>query len=165
MAVRDFSQVTKDKSPECAIDTPCAPDDVTGKVQELASAVALKTENVASDVSQKAQDWAGNVADKAQETAAAAVHTTDDGLAAVGHQMNALGAKVREAAPHNGTVGAAATVVADELQAGGQYLQGHGLEAIGKDLTEVVRKHPMPSVLVGFGLGCLIGMMLLQRRS
>jgi hypothetical protein len=79
--------------------------------------------------------------------------------------MNALGAKVRETAPHNGTVGAAAAVVADELQAGGQYLEGHGLEAIGKDLTDVVRKHPIPSVLVGFGLGCLIGMMLLQKRS
>jgi hypothetical protein len=165
MAVRNFSPVTKDNSPECAINTPCAPDDVTGKVQELASAVVLKTEDVASDVSQKAQDWAGNVADKAQETAAAAVHKTDDGIAAVGHQMNALGAKVREAAPHNGTVGATAKVVADDLQAGGQYLEGHGLEAIGKDLTDVVRNHPIPSVLVGFGLGCLIGMMLLQRRS
>jgi hypothetical protein len=161
----DFTPVTKDKPTEFGVTTPCAPNDVAGKVQELASAVVLKTEDVAVDVSNKAQDWAGNVADKAQETATAAVHKADDGIAAVGHQMNALGEKVREAGPHNGTLGSATTAVADELQAGGHYLEGHGLEAIGKDLTDVVRRHPIPSLLLGFGIGCLIGMTLLQRRS
>jgi hypothetical protein len=165
MAVRNFQPATKDKSTECEVTTPCAPNDVTGKAQELASAVVLKAEDVASDVGHKAQDWAGNVADKAQETAAAVVHKTDDGIAAVGYQMNALGGKVRDAAPQNGTMGSAAKVVADELQAGGRYLEGHGVEAIGKDLTEVVRRHPIPSVLVGFGIGCLLGMVLFQRRS
>jgi ElaB/YqjD/DUF883 family membrane-anchored ribosome-binding protein len=165
MAVRNFQQVTKDKTNECETNTVCEPNDVTGKVQELASAVVLKAEDVAADVSHKAQDWAGNVADKAQETAAAVVHKTDDGIAAVGHQMNALGGKVRDAAPHNGPIGSAAKVMADELQAGGHYLEGHGVEAIGKDLTDVVRRHPIPSVLVGFGIGCMIGMLLFQRRS
>jgi hypothetical protein len=165
MAVRNFTPVTNDKPAEFGATTPCAPNDVTGKAQELASAVVLKTEDVAADVSNKAQDWAGAVADKAQETATAAVHKADDGIAAVGHQMNALGEKVREAGPHNGTLGSATTAVADELQAGGHYLEGHGLEAIGKDLTDVVRRHPIPSLLLGFGIGCLIGMTLLQRRS
>jgi hypothetical protein len=165
MAVRNFAPVTKEKSTEEAANMACASNDVAGKVQDLASAVVLKTENVASDLSNKAQDWAGNVAAKAQETASAAVGKADDGIAAVGHQMNALGDKVREAGPHNGTLGSATAAVADELQAGGHYLEGHGLEAIGKDLTDVVRRHPVPSLLVGFGLGCLIGMTLLQRRS
>jgi ElaB/YqjD/DUF883 family membrane-anchored ribosome-binding protein len=165
MAARSFPQVTKDKSTECETNTVCPPHDVPGKAQELASAVVLKAEDVAADVSHKAQDWAGNVADKAQETASAVVHKTDDGIAAVGHQMNALGGRVRDAAPHNGAIGSAAKVVADELQAGGHYLEGHGIEAIGKDLTEVVKRHPIPSVLVGIGIGCLLGMVLLQRRS
>lgn len=165
MAVRNFQPVTKDKATGCEANTDSAPNDVTGKAQELATAVVLKAEDVASDVSHKAQDWAGNVADKAQETASAVVHKTDDGIAAVGHQMNALGEKVRNAAPHNGALGSAAKVVADELQAGGHYLEGHGVEAIGKDLTDVVRRHPIPSVLVGFGLGCLVGMLLFQKRS
>jgi ElaB/YqjD/DUF883 family membrane-anchored ribosome-binding protein len=172
MAVRNFSPVTNDKSTECEVNMPCAPDDVKGKaqevkgkVQELASSVALKAEDVAADVSHKAQDWAGNVANKAQETASAVIDKADDGIAAVGHQMNALGGKVRDAAPHNGAIGSAATAVANELQAGGHYLEGHGLEAIGKDLTDVVRRHPVPALMIGFGIGCLIGMTLLQRRS
>jgi ElaB/YqjD/DUF883 family membrane-anchored ribosome-binding protein len=132
-------------------------------VRELASSVAQTVQEVASDVGHKAQDWASNVANKAQETASAAVDTTNDGIAAVGHQMNALGDTVRNAAPRHGVIGSAATTVADELQAGGRYLEGHGLQDMGKDLTALVRHYPIGSVLVGFGLGCLLGMAL--RRS
>jgi hypothetical protein len=103
------------------------------------------------------------VADKAQETASAAVDKTNDGIAAVGHQMTALGGTVRKAAPQGGLIGSAATTVADKLQAGGRYLEGHGLQDMGKDLTSIVRHYPVQSVLVGFGLGCLLGMTLRRR--
>ena len=165
MAVRSFAQDGKLKSAEFECATAPAPNDVKGKVRVLASAVVLQAEGAAADVSNKAQEWAGNVANKAQETASAAVEKTNEGIAAVGHQMNTLAGSVRNAAPHNGTLGSAATTVANELQAGGHYLEGHGLEAIGKDLTEVVRRHPIPAILAGFGIGCLIGMVLLPRRS
>ena len=163
MAIRSFPQDGKIKPGEFEANTTCEPNDVKGKVQELASSVVLQVEETATDVSNKAQEWAGNVANKAQETASAAMDRTNDGIAAVGHQMNALGSVL--GCPHNGTLGSAAKVVADELQAGGHYLEEHGLEAIGKDLTEVVRRHPIPSVLVGFGLGCLLGMAIMPRRS
>jgi hypothetical protein len=165
MAIRSFSQGTNDNATECEANTGCAPNDVKGKVQELASAVAQEVKDVATDVSNKAQDWAGNVANKAQETASAAVDKTNDGIAAVGHQIRALGGAVRDAAPQKGALGSAATTVAADLQAGGRYLEGHGLEAIGKDLTDAVKHYPMQAVLVGFGLGCLVGMTLLRGRS
>ena len=161
MAGRNFPQGANESESKTA----SAPNDVKGKVQELASAVVLQAEGVAADVTHKAQDWAGNVADKAQETAAAVVQKTDGGIAAVGQQMTALGGKVRESTSHHGAIGSAANAVADELQAGGHYLEGHGVEAIGKDLTEAVRRHPIPAVLIGFGLGCLLGMVLSQKRS
>jgi hypothetical protein len=165
MAVSTFPHDGKIQAPECEVNTPCPPNDVKGKAQDLASAVLREVQDVASDAGQKAQDWAGSVADKAQETAAAAVHKTDDGIAAVGHKMNALGEKLREAAPTNGAMGSAASAVADELQAEGHYLEGHGLEAIGKDLTDVVRRHPIPALLIGFGIGCLLGMAIAPKRS
>jgi hypothetical protein len=132
-------------------------NDGKGKVQELASSVAQKVEEVVSDVTQKAQDWAANVANKAQETAAAAVDRTDDGIAAVGHGMSALGARVRDAAPDNGRLGSAATTVADKLRAGGHYLEEHGVKDMGKDLTDMIRHFPIQSLLVSFGIGCLLG--------
>jgi len=162
MAVSSFSQETKDKSTEgkaCA----ASANEAKVTVQELASSVAQTLHDVASNVNDKAQDWASNVANKAQETASAVVDKTNDGIAAVGHQMNALGGTVRKAAPQDGVIGSAATTVADKLQAGGRYLEGHGLQDMGKDLTSLVRHYPLQSVLVGFGLGCLLGMTLRRR--
>jgi ElaB/YqjD/DUF883 family membrane-anchored ribosome-binding protein len=162
MAVSSFSKETKDKSTEVKACTASA-NEAKGKVQELASAAVQKVQDVASEVSHKAQDWASNVANQAQETASAAVDKTNDGIAAVGHEMNVLGGSVRKAAPQNGVMGSAAMTVADQLQAGGRYLEGHGLQEIGKDLTSLVRHYPIQSVLVGFGLGCLLGITLRRR--
>jgi hypothetical protein len=165
MAVSNFSQEPMNKATDGKACNPAAATDVKGKVQEMASSVAQTVQDAASDVSHKAQDWASNVANKAQETASAAVDKTNDGIAAVGHQMASLGGTVREAAPRNGAIGSAATTMADQLQAGGRYLEGHGLQEMGKDLTGVVRQFPIQSVLVGFGIGCLLGMTLRSMTS
>lgn len=165
MAVTTFPQATKDKSTARHLNTPCAPEDVKGNAQESASSVVQDVQNVAAEVSNKAQDWAGNVADKAQQTAAACVDKADHGIAAMGHQMSTLGNSVRASTSPNGAIGSAAAVVADELQAGGHYLEGHGIEAISKDLTDMVRRYPIQSLVVGFGAGCLLGMTLLRSRS
>ena len=149
MASSNFSQETKQKVTE-----------VKGKAEELASSVSQAVQGAAADVTNKAQDWAGNMATKAQETAAAAVDKTNEGIAAVGHRISSFGGTVREAAPKNGAVGSAASAVADKLQAGGEYLEGHGMADMGKDLSDVVRRYPFQSILVGIGVGCLLGMVL-----
>ncbi len=162
MAVGSLTQEAKDKSTEVK-SFAASDNEAKGTVQELSSSVAQTLQDVASNVSHKAQDWASNVADKAQETASAAVEKTNDGIAAVGHQMNAIGGTVRRAVPQNGVIGSAAATVADNLQAGGRYLEGHGLQDMGKDFTSILRQYPIQSVLVGFGLGCLLGMTLRRR--
>jgi len=43
--------------------------------------------------------------------------------------------------------------VAQTLESSGRYLQEQGLEGIGEDLSAVIRRHPLPSVLVGICLG------------
>ena len=164
MAVNSFSRESNDKLTEVKA-CPASGSEAKATVEELALSAAQTVQDVASDVSHKAQDWASCVANKAQETASAAVDQTNDGIAALGQQMNTLGGTVRKAAPQDGVVGSAAKTVADQLQAGGDYLKGHGLKDMGNDLTAVVRDYPIQSVLAGFGLGCLVGMTLLSMTS
>lgn len=163
MTIRNNSKDAQNKLAECAAGTACATDEPKGKVQDPASSAVPKVQDVASEVSHKAQDWAANVANKAQETASAAVDKTNGGIAAVGQQLNALGGTLRDAVPPHGAIGSAATKVADQLQVGGRYLEGHGLQDMGTDFTSLVRHYPIPSVLVGFGIGCLLGMTFLRR--
>jgi len=158
MSVNSLTQETK--SSELKAGAASEANEAKGSVQDLASSATQAMQDIASDVSQKAQDWASNVANKAQDTASAAVEKTNEGIAAVGQQMNALGGTVRKAAPQDGAIGSAATTAADQLQAAGRYLEGHGLKDMGNDLTSVVRHYPIQSVLVGVGIGCLLGMTL-----
>jgi hypothetical protein len=55
--------------------------------------------------------------------------------------------------------------VADTLEGGGRYLQEHGLSGIGEDLTNLVRRNPVPAVLLGIGLGLGLGYLIARVTS
>jgi hypothetical protein len=46
--------------------------------------------------------------------------------------------------------------MADTLERGGRYLEEEGLRGIGQDLTNVIRRNPIPALLLGIGIGFLI---------
>jgi hypothetical protein len=46
--------------------------------------------------------------------------------------------------------------VAETLESGGRYLKEEGLEGMAEDLTDLIRKNPIPAVLMGIGLGFLL---------
>jgi hypothetical protein len=136
-----------------------ATKDVKDKVQDAASTISQKSQDLASNVARKTQDYASTAADKAQAGASAALEKTDQGIAATGHgMMTALAGTIRQSGPREGTAGTAARAVADNLQAGGHYLETHGMEAMSKDVKAMIYQHPLEALLVGFGVGCLVGM-------
>jgi hypothetical protein len=71
--------------------------------------------------------------------------------------MSDLAGTIRERAPHEGMVGQAASAVANQLEAGGNYLQERGIEEMFTDLGAVIRNHPLPSMLVILGIGYMLG--------
>lgn len=122
-----------------------------------------RAKDAASKLSQKAQDTMENASDKAKELAASARERAGETAINVGSKMSDLADTIRERAPHEGYVGRAAGAVADQLEAGGHYLQERGLEEILADLGAVVRNHPLPSVLVVLGVGYLLGKAMSRR--
>jgi hypothetical protein len=123
--------------------------------------------NAATDVANKAQEKASEVANKAKEAGAAVTQRigdaasfvgkkAEDAASAMGAGMKSLGGTIREHAPHSGMAGSATTAVADSLESGGRYLQEHGLSGLGEDLTNVIRRNPIPALLIGVGTGFLL---------
>jgi len=119
-----------------------------------------KAQGVASDLAHKAQDAASNVASKAQNLAGAAADRADDAISAVGERMSGLAGTIRQSGPREGVLGSATGTVADTLKSGGDYLKEHGLSEMGEDMTTLVKRYPVQSLLVGFGFGLLIGFTL-----
>jgi hypothetical protein len=50
----------------------------------------------------------------------------------------------------------AASKVADTLDSGGRYLKEEGMTGMANDLTEMIKRNPIPALLVGVCLGVLI---------
>jgi hypothetical protein len=124
--------------------------------QEGKSNMGQKTQETASNLGQKAREMASNVSEKAQTVGSAVAEKTDDAISAVGSGMTSLAGTIREKGPHSGMLGSAASGVASGLQASGEYLREHGMGDMLSDLTGVIRRYPIQSLLVGFGMGFLL---------
>jgi hypothetical protein len=42
------------------------------------------------------------------------------------------------------------------LETGGQYLEQEGLKGIAEDVTNVIRRNPLATLLIGVGLGFIL---------
>jgi len=123
--------------------------------------------NATQNASKSAQETAGFVADKAKEVASttadrakdfgrSAADAADRATAKVGSGIETVADKLRDKGPHDGVMGNATSKVADTLERGGRYLQEEGLTGMADDLTGLIKRNPIPALLVGVGIGYLI---------
>jgi len=59
----------------------------------------------------------------------------------------------------------ATSSVGEALESTGQYLKEDGLHHIASDLTELIRRNPVPAMLIGIGLGFLFAQASSRRNS
>jgi len=93
---------------------------------------------------------------KAQELGATAASKVGEAATAVGEQMGSLASAIRDNAPHDGAIATAATAVAGGLESASSYLHEKEYANLATDLTALVRRYPVQSLLVGVGLGYVL---------
>jgi len=84
-------------------------------------------------------------------------HTADDVVSAVGGKVQGRAGTVRDAGPKEGMLGTAARAVADTMEHTGKYLENQGASGMMGDFTDLVKRNPMPALLIGIGIGYLLG--------
>lgn len=98
--------------------------------------------------------------DKVKEAASFVGHKAEQATEAVGAGMESLGSSIREHTPDSGMLGKAGDAVADKLEGAGQYLETQGLQGLARDATDLIRKNPIPALLVGVGIGFLLARLM-----
>jgi hypothetical protein len=93
---------------------------------------------------------------RGQGWASAAAEKVGEARTALGEGVESLAGKIRETAPQAGMLGSAARGVADRLESAGCYLRRHDFNDMGRDLTNLMRRYPVPTLLVGLGVGFLL---------
>jgi len=119
-------------------------------------AVAEPPKDIVSKTGEAVKDAASTVAHKAADAGSYIAHKAEDATAAVGGEMKSLAGTLREKGPHDGMLGTANSAVANTLESCGRELQEHGLTGLADDVTNTIRRHPVPSVLIGIGLGFML---------
>jgi hypothetical protein len=118
-----------------------------------------KAKDAAGNVLDKAKQAASTVADKAKDVASAVGDKADSAVSSVGSGMQSLAGTIRDKGPSSGVFGGAASGVANALESSGRYLEEEGLSGAAEDLTNLIRRHPLPAIFIGIGLGYLLARM------
>jgi ElaB/YqjD/DUF883 family membrane-anchored ribosome-binding protein len=105
------------------------------------------------------------VTQKAGDVASAVGHKAEDATAAVGHGMQTAADKVREISPSEGMLGSASRGMADAIDSAGKYVEDRNLSGMMEDMTNLIKRNPIPALLLGLGVGFLIGRLLTPRSS
>jgi hypothetical protein len=95
-----------------------------------------------------AQEKAGSVIDMARDAASNVASSVSDAACYAGQKAEAA----------TSTVGGA-------LESSGQYLKEDGLRHMASDITELIRRNPVPAMLIGIGLGVLVTQATSRRNS
>jgi hypothetical protein len=77
--------------------------------------------------------------------------------------MQTAADKVREYGPHSGMLGGATDKVADAVEGAGKYVEDRNLSGMTDDLTNLIKRNPIPALMLGLGVGFLIGRALSSR--
>ena len=137
------------------------------EVKATAGEVKRDVQNTVGDYTDRAKDAASNVTDKAREVASSVMDRAKDaasnlgqkaqgGLETVGSGLTSAAGTIRENLPNEGVVRNVGDRVAEGLETSGRYISEEGFSGMAEDLTDLIRRNPIPALLVGVGLGFLL---------
>ena len=123
---------------------------IDGQKDRLISVVQQRygypRERAQQEVDQRLQEHGERTAG----VAATVTSTAQDVASSVAETAGTVATKVQEMA------GAVATTVTATVAGAGTYLQEKGVEGLSADLTELIRRYPVPALLIGLGIGWLL---------
>lgn len=135
------------------------------KGKEVVAGIGEKVQEAASYIGEKAKAAGSSAMHSAEEAATYVGKKADDGLHAVGSGLKSFGDTVRHTAPQRDMLKDSVTAVADTLENTGKYLEEEGLSGIAEDMTNLIRRNPIPALFIGIGVGFLLGRALSSSRS
>jgi ABC-type transporter Mla subunit MlaD len=154
---RESAGQAVDKAKEGAHNAVDAARDSLGQAGEKARDAASHAGQAISSAASAATQAVQNAASSA---AHAVGHKAEQATSALGSGMQSLADTVRDRGPESGMLGSASHYVADTLDSTGRYIEDRNLGGMMDDLTGVIRRNPIPAVLVGMGIGFLLGRVL-----
>jgi len=137
--------------------------DAATRARDVAGSLADAGRTAASGLADAGRSAASSVADSARSAAQSAGRAADTAASRAGEGVESLAGTVREYGPRSGMFGQATETVAQGLERGGRYLEDQGVSGLANDLTDMVKRNPIPALLFGIGLGFVLARLTSSR--
>ena len=137
----------------------------TKEAQREGQNILEKGREMGATAVEKAREFGGAAATKVGEAASYVGGKAQEATQGLGHGMRHVGEAIKEHGPQGGVLGGAASAVGGGIESAGSYLEDRGLSGMGNDLTQMVRRYPIASLLVGVGIGVLLARLTSSNRS
>jgi ABC-type transporter Mla subunit MlaD len=130
--------------------------DVTDSINQAANTAKDNLKTAAGNVADQAKRTAATLSAEGQQAASYIGQRADEYTDAFGTRLKSAGDAIRQNAPQDGPIGQASSTIARSLEDTGDYLQREGLGGIASDMSTIIKKNPIPSLLFGIGIGYLL---------
>jgi hypothetical protein len=124
---------------------------------------ARQVQDKAQQVREQAEQSSARAQERIQSAGHEAHTRADTAMSQSGANMQTLSSNVRERRP-DGPAGEVADRAAGVLDSSGRYLQRSNPTDVRNDLEQLMRKHPLETILVGLGAGYLLNRATSKRR-
>lgn len=126
-------------------------------VQNSASNARDKVQDAASSVMDTAKQAGQSVMDSARDMASSASSGVSQAAGYVSDKASqATGYVGERAGDAKSAVGTGIQTVGDYIEHGGKYLQDQDFQGIAGDIATLIRRNPIPALLIGLGVGFLL---------
>lgn len=130
--------------------------EVAERAKETAASVGELASDAATAVGAMASKAACDAGSMASQAACDVGNKADNMAASAGAGIHQWGESLSKNAPHGSVLGSASQAVAQSVKDGGDYLEHAKLSGITEDIAHVVRRNPIPAVLIAIGLGWFV---------
>ncbi|WP_254507252.1 hypothetical protein [Anatilimnocola floriformis] len=126
------------------------------KASEAGKFVQDKAGEASKYMSENAKSLASSAMDSANDAACYASKRAEDARCAVGSSFKSVGDSIRSAAPEGSGMHDAADSFATGLENAGKYLEEQDFSHMAEDVTNMIRRNPIPAICIAAGLGFLL---------
>jgi hypothetical protein len=115
--------------------------------------VADKARDAMGCAGEMASHAASAIGSMAGQAACGMGQRADDWTANAGAGLHGLGDRIERNSPHEGMLGNASQAFARSVRDSGDYLQESKLSGMSEDVAELIRRNPLPSILIAISVG------------
>lgn len=131
-------------------------DELRAEMSSTPGRLGQQSTSATAEMAQQAKNAVGAVGERVRDLGTNVNTGAEQVRTSVAEGMESVAETIQHRAPEEGPLASAATSTADNVESAANYVRDNDFAKMSQDLAAIVRRYPLPALLVGVGLGYLM---------